>query len=116
MSKPVIVEYAPVLSLSCMVAGIILLALGSCKELGIFDFDTGLSLWIIIPAGLLLFLIGVLWFASFMKKVKEFRKLIDEKSKAVFIRNLDEIEYLAWQLPMRYEEEVLNRKRELKIK
>lgn len=116
MPKPVTVEYAPILSLCCMVIGILLLILGSIGELGMYDLGSGLSLWIIILSGILFLVIGGFWFSSFVRKVRKFRKLMGEKSKAMFVRNLDDIEYLAWQLPTRYEEEVLKRKRDFKIK
>ena len=64
------------------------------------------------PIGLV---VCVWWFYDYVKKTRELAELIDTPSKAKFVRNLDDIEYLAWNLPQRYENEVLTKKREFKI-
>ena len=48
---------------------------------------------------------------DFVKKTRELSKLIDTPSKAKFVRNLDDIEYLGWVLPGRYEKKVLDKKK-----
>ena len=35
---------------------------------------------------------------------RKFNKLMEEKSKAAFVKKLDDVEYLAWRLPMKYED------------
>lgn len=67
--------------------------------------------WMVVvgPIGLVA---CVWWLYDFRKKTKELAKLIDTPSKAKFVRNLDEIEYLAWSLPQRYEDQVLAKKKE----
>lgn len=70
--------------------------------------------WIVIaaPIGLI---ICVWWYYDYVRKIRELADLIDTPSKAKFVRNLDEIEYLAWSLPQRYEDKVLMKKKEFKI-
>ena len=70
--------------------------------------------WLVVaaPIGLV---ICIWWFYDYVKKTKELADLIDTPSKAKFVRNLDDIEYLAWSLPQRYEDKVLQKKREFKL-
>jgi H+/Cl- antiporter ClcA len=70
--------------------------------------------WLVVaaPIGLI---ICVWWLYDYVKKIRELAELIDTPSKAKFVRNLDDIEYLAWSLPQRYENTVLKKKREFKI-
>jgi hypothetical protein len=72
------------------------------------------STWLVIvaPIGLI---VCVWWLYDYVRKTKDLAKLIDTPSKAKFVRNLDEIEYLAWSLPQKFEDEVLKKKKELKI-
>lgn len=64
------------------------------------------------PIGLI---ICAWWMYDYVKKTKELSELIDTPSRAKFVRNLDEVEYLAWSLPQRYENKVLEKKREFKL-
>ena len=70
--------------------------------------------WLVVaaPIGLI---ICIWWFYDYIKKTRELAELIDTPSKAKFVRNLDDIEYLGWSLPRRYERKVLDKKREFKI-
>ena len=70
--------------------------------------------WIVVaaPIGLI---VCAWWYYDYVKKTRELAELIDTPSKAKFVRNLDEIEYLAWSLPRRYEDKVLTKKKEFKI-
>lgn len=56
------------------------------------------------------------WFSDYIIKSRKLKKLLETTSKAKFIKDLDDIEYLAWRLPKRYEVMVVKRKTELKIK
>lgn len=70
--------------------------------------------WIVVaaPIGLI---VCAWWYYDYVKKIRELAELIDTPSKAKFVRNLDEIEYLAWSLPQRFEDKVLAKKKEFKI-
>lgn len=70
--------------------------------------------WLVVvaPIGLV---VCIWWFYDYIRKTRELADLIDTPSKAKFVRNLDEIEYLAWSLPQKFEDQVLKKKRELKI-
>ena len=67
---------------------------------------------VIGPVGLV---VCLWWLYDFLKKRKELAELIDTSSRAKFVRNLDDIEYLAWVLPQRFEDKVLEKKREFKL-
>ncbi len=65
--------------------------------------------------GPIAFIICIWWFYDYVKKTRELARLIDTPSKAKFVRNLDDIEYLAWSLPQMYEDKVLRKKKEFKL-
>jgi MFS family permease len=67
--------------------------------------------WFVI-AGPIGFVACIWWLYDYIKKTRELSRLTDTPSKAKFVRNLDEIEYLAWNLPQRFEDEVLAKKKE----
>jgi len=70
--------------------------------------------WIAVaaPIGLI---VCAWWLYDFFKKTRELASLIDTPSKAKFVRNMDDIEYLAWTLPQRYEDKVIAKKKEFKL-
>jgi hypothetical protein len=64
-----------------------------------------------------LFLAGAGWWLyDYVKKSRSLTRLLATPSKAKFVRNLDEIEYLAWSLPRRYEVQVFEKKRQFNLK
>jgi len=70
--------------------------------------------WLVV-IGPIALLVCIWWFYDYVKKTRELAELIDTPSKAKFVRNLDDIDYLAWSLPQRYEDKVLKKKREFKL-
>lgn len=71
--------------------------------------------WLIVIGPLLL--IGAVWWLyDYIKKSRSLARLIAIPSKAKFVKNLDEIEYLAWSLPRRFETKVFEMKRRFNIK
>jgi len=70
--------------------------------------------WLVVAAPIG-FVVCIWWFYDYLKKTRELAGLIDTPSKAKFVRNLDDIDYLAWSLPQRFEDEVLQKKREFKL-
>ena len=66
--------------------------------------------WLVImgPIGLVS---GIWWLYDYVKKSRKLENLMKTPSKAKFVRNLDDIEYLAWSLPQRFEDGVLERKK-----
>jgi hypothetical protein len=67
---------------------------------------------VIGPIGLV---VCLWWLYDYIKKKRELAELIDTPSRAKFVRNLDDIEYLAWVLPKRFEDRVLEKKRGFKL-
>lgn len=70
--------------------------------------------WLVVaaPIGLI---VCAWWLYDYVRKTRELADLIDTPSKAKFVRNLDDIDYLAWSLPQRFEDKVLAKKREFKL-
>jgi hypothetical protein len=73
------------------------------------------TLWCVL-VGPLMVLIGGLYLGDNISKRREFDELIETTSKAKFIRNLDQIEYLAWRLTPKHQSLVVEKKEEFKIK
>jgi len=86
--------------------------LSSLQDL-IQPFGTWVT-WIavIAPIG---FVVCLWWLYDYIKKVRKLASLMDTPSRAKFVRNMDDIEYLAWVLPRRFEKQVLDKKREFKL-
>ena len=101
--------------------GIILLLLfGLTSLIGILGASTGNNLtgfwaafkdlvepfgnWVFWLAviGPLGFLLSLWWILDYVLKVRKLKRLIDTESKAKFIKNLDDIEYIAWRLPKKF--------------
>jgi H+/Cl- antiporter ClcA len=70
--------------------------------------------WLVVaaPIGLV---VCAWWTVDYFRKVRELAKLIDTSSKAKFVRNMDDIEYLAWSLPKKFEDHVIDKKKEFKL-
>ncbi len=71
--------------------------------------------WLIL-IGPILLLTGGWYLYDTFNKIREFKQLVDIDSRSKFIKNLDRIEYLAWRLSSKYEDEVLERKNKLRIR
>ncbi len=61
------------------------------------------------------FLLSLWWSLDYVFKVRKLKRLIDTESKAKFIKNQDDIDYIAWRLPKKYKVMVARKKSELKI-
>ncbi len=116
MPKPFMVERASETSMSILVVGLILTvfgALGPMDGLSLITQEVGYAVLIL---GSILLIVGLIWTWSFRGNVRKFHSLLSENRKANFIRNLDNVEYLAWKLPSKYEMELMERKKELGIR
>lgn len=70
--------------------------------------------WLVV-IGPIAFTVCIWWFYDYIRKTRELAELIDTPSKAKFVRNMDEIEFLAWSLPQRFEDKVLAKKKGFKL-
>lgn len=70
--------------------------------------------WLVI-LGILGLIVALWWDVDYFLKVRKLKELSDTSSKAKFLKNLDEIEYLAWRLPKKFRVMVAQKKEELKI-
>lgn len=86
---------------------------GGFKDFVIYIGDW--KYWIIIISIILLG-ISIYLIYTYNKNLKKFKDLMDTDSKAVFVRNIEEIEYLAFELGPTYENQVDDKKQNLKIK
>jgi hypothetical protein len=116
MGKPFLTERAHLLASTLLIAGLVLSAFGilgltSNDMLKFGDWNYWLAM-----VGVPVFLAGSIWLWMFMARVREFRKALTEKSKATFLKSMDDTEYLAWRLPSKYEKELEAKKAEFNIK
>ncbi|NYT11602.1 MAG: DUF3198 domain-containing protein [Methanomassiliicoccales archaeon] len=116
MAKPFLIERAPVVSGLLFILGLALTLVGIAGTFSPDLIDLGGADLVVLIAGILCLLIGLIWIVTFQSRVRKFYNLLSENKKAVFIKNLDEVEYVAWRLPVRYEEELNEKKRKLGIK
>jgi hypothetical protein len=115
MPKPINVEKGLELSILMTVLGAVLLFIGISDAL---DWAVDLGGWGFYAgsAGVIAVIVGVIWALSVVQRMRRFDVLIQEKSNAVFVRSLDDIEYTAWRLPSRYDELLANKKKEMGVK
>ena len=71
--------------------------------------------WIFLASAALLGVSTYLIYSN-GKKRSQFNEMINTDSKQVFVKNLDDLEYLAYQLGPKYEEKVWDKKQLFKIK
>jgi SNF family Na+-dependent transporter len=116
MGKPFLTERARILASVFLIGGLVLSALGI---LGLTSKDIlnlgGWDYWVVM-LGVPLMLIGIVWLWMIVARIREFRKALQEKSKANFLKAMDETEYLAWRLPTKYEKELEAKKAEFNIR
>jgi len=69
----------------------------------------------LVVAGPIGLVVCLWWLYDYIKKKRDLARLIDTPSRSKFVRNLDDIEYLAWVLPQRFEDQVLEKKKEFRL-
>jgi len=115
MPKPVLIEHAGELYLATVVVS------GFVTVVGLADLTTqslglgGWAYWMVI-GGMLAFLVGLYQFATHLRDLRDFNALMTEESKANFVRSLDDVEYLAWKLPSKCEERLMEKKKQFGVK
>jgi hypothetical protein len=75
----------------------------------------GYWLYWLLVIGPIMLVGGAWWLIDSVRKSLELLKYLKVDSKAKFVKNLEEIEYLAWVLPRKYEDLVLDKKRQFKV-
>lgn len=115
MPKPINVEKGLKLSILIAALGGALLFVGISDAL---DWTVDLGGWGFYAGavGVISLIVGVIWMFSVVQRMRKFDVLMQEKSKAVFVRSLDDIEYTAWRLPSKYDELLADKKREMGVK
>ncbi len=113
------------LGLILFILGIILTLLGI---FGVFYNESGINFlkratdvigdWIYwcVLLGPILLIAGGWYFLDNINKRKEFKELVSTTSKAKFIRNQDNIEFLAWKLTQKHQNQLADKKKEFHIK
>jgi uncharacterized membrane protein len=116
MSKPFTVQHAETLSIATLVIGVVIFTVGLLDLLNVRFAEVGTWGYWLVGIGAVLLLIGLIWLITYRLNVKKFNKMMEEKSKANFVRKIDDVEYLAWRLPLKFEERLSAKKKELGIK
>ena len=115
MSKPFYQERVLEIAAVTTVAGTALTILGllDVTDRGSIDLY-GWGFYLLI-GGVILLATGIYWMYSFRKMDRRFKHLMEERSKANVIKYLDEMEYIAWRMPTRYEERLYEKKKSMKL-
>jgi hypothetical protein len=81
----------------------------------ILDFLGDWDYWVFIIT--IIVFVACLWiFIDFILKLRKFSNYIETGSKSTFIKNKEEIEFLAWELGEKFIEQYEERKKELRIR
>lgn len=115
MPKPFQVERALEIAAGALLAGAIVTIVSALE---ITMHNTGLGNWAdwTLIIGLVVFVAGLWLLISYLKLTVQFEKLIQIDSRAEFKKSLDDVEYLAWRLPSKYEKRLMDKKEKLGIK
>lgn len=70
--------------------------------------------WFLV-VGPIMVLSGGWWLFDSVRKSLQLVNYLKIDSKARFVKNLDDIEYLAWVLPRKYEEMVIEKKKQFRM-
>lgn len=82
---------------------------------GIIDSIGNWKYWCVL-LGPVLIIAGGWYFFDNLTKRREFHELMENTSKAKFIRNLDRVEYLAWRLTPKHQSLFIEKKKGFRIK
>ena len=116
MTKPFMVERAPLTSTALAIVGMAIALLGLYGLMVSGSLDLWGLEYLLAILGVLFFMVGVYWLLTYTSRVRRFHILLEENRKAVFIKNLDDVEYLAWRLPTKFESELAEKKRQMGVK
>ncbi|HIJ00903.1 MAG: hypothetical protein PWQ88_1234 [Candidatus Methanomethylophilaceae archaeon] len=116
MSKPFRVENADILWPGMTILGLAITLISLRDILAMESSLIGGWSFYSFLIGVIFLIWGAWELATYIKRIRKFRVLLNETSKARVIRNLEEMEYLAWCLPSRYGEALEEKKRSLHIK
>ncbi|MEM2944031.1 MAG: DUF3198 domain-containing protein [Methanomassiliicoccales archaeon] len=116
VSKPLHVQFALHISLTLFIVGLLLIGASAVSFFSGSELIPKAWCYYCVAIGIILLVIGIGWGLKFFSMAVRFRRWISTKSKSEFISNLDEIEYLAWRLPKKYEADLKNKKREFNLK
>lgn len=115
MSKPFDVEHALEIAAGVTIVGAVLTVL-SLVQLTVEDIGLGDWAYWLVVIGLISFLVGIYLLSGFLSKKTQFERYLKTESRAEFKKNQDEVEYLAWRLPSRFNERLIKKKEELGVK
>lgn len=116
MTKPFTVENAGLLWPGMTMGGFLLLGFSIWWILDLEGSIVGAWSFYTLIIGFLVFIYGAIELYTYMKRVKKLRKLLELSSKASILKNLEEMEYLAWCLPSGWEQVVEDKKKEFHIR
>jgi len=119
-------EYIVLLSILTVVCGLVLLVIGILwyafqdfvNENGSVEFIRNLGNWnaYILVAGLIIFGIGLYYVYSFITKRKFVLDEIETKKRSEFLKTHKEIKATVKHLPLKYQQMVKDKEKELRIK
>ena len=112
-------------ALLLLVIGVVVLIIGSLGAAfegkptpGGLDFLSelaGWSYWLIL-LGLLAAIAGGYYVYDHFSMISEFEDIMENKSRANFLKNLDRVEELAYRLGLSYERRVVDRKNQYRLR
>ncbi len=116
MSRSFRVESAPWLWPSMTVVGIAAVSLSAWSLVGMEGSPLGGWSFYTLLVGIAVLIWGAWEWAVYFKRVRRLRSLLSKEGKAHLVRNVEEMEYLAWCLPSHWSEAVSEKKRSYRVK
>jgi len=97
-------------------AGIATVAGSAWSLLGMEGSPLGGWSFYTLLIGIFILIWGTWEWAVYFKRVRKLRGLLGKEGKAHLVRNVDEMEYLAWCLPSHWSKAVKEKKRAYRVK
>ncbi|MGE4274574.1 MAG: hypothetical protein AB7E27_00760 [Candidatus Methanomethylophilaceae archaeon] len=116
MTKPFTVQNAGLLWPGMTCGGLLLLVVSAWWIMDLNGSLLGAWSFYTLVIGFLVFIYGAIELFTYLKRVRKLRSLLELNSKASVLKNLEEMEYLAWCLPSGWDELVSQKKKEFHVR
>ena len=116
MSKPFRVEHADILWPTMTVLGIATVAISAYELMGAEGSLLGGWSFYTLIIGVFFSVWGLWELVVHVKRMRKMRDFLAMEGKAHLIRNMEEMEYLAWCLPAKWEAALKEKKKAYRVK
>lgn len=116
MARPLRVEYADIIWPAMSVVGVAAVVLSALALMELDGSPLGGWSFYTLLIGIFIGIWGIWELVVHHKRIKRMREFLAMEGKSHLVRNIEEMEFLAWCLPSRWEEALKEKKRHYRVK